>query len=147
MSFDVDDILTQATTDELARLVCGDGTWHTSGIERLGVRRVRVADGPHGLRVELGASLGESRPATCFPPAVGLASSWNPALLKRLGQALGREASEQGVDVVLGPGVNIKRSPLGGRNFEYFSEDPLLAGTLASALVYGLQAEGVGACL
>ena len=147
MSFDVDDILTQATTDELARLVCGDGTWHTSGIERLGVRRVRVADGPHGLRVELGASLGESRPATCFPPAVGLASSWNPALLKRVGQALGREASEQGVDVVLGPGVNIKRSPLGGRNFEYFSEDPLLAGTLASALVYGLQAEGVGACV
>ncbi len=147
MSFDVDDILTQATTDELARLVCGDGTWHTSGIARLGVRRVRVADGPHGLRVELGASLGESRPATCFPPAVGLASSWNPALLKRVGQALGREASEQGVDVVLGPGVNIKRSPLGGRNFEYFSEDPLLAGTLASALVYGLQTEGVGACL
>ena len=92
MSFDVDDILTQATTDELARLVCGDGTWHTSGIGRLGVRRVRVADGPHGLRVELGASLGESRPATCFPPAVGLASSWNPALLKRVGQALGREA-------------------------------------------------------
>ncbi|HHU38964.1 MAG TPA: beta-glucosidase [Propionibacterium sp.] len=147
MSFDVDDIITQATTEDLARLVCGDGTWHTSGIERLGVPRVRMADGPHGLRVELGASLGESAPATCFPPAVGLASSWNPALLKRVGQALGREASAQGVDVVLGPGVNIKRSPLCGRNFEYFSEDPLLAGTLASALAYGLQAEGVGACV
>ncbi len=147
MSFDVDDIITQATTEELAQLVCGDGTWHTSGVERLGVRRVRVADGPHGLRVEKGVSLGESIPATCFPPAVGLASSWNPALLKRVGQALGREASEQGVDVVLGPGVNIKRSPLCGRNFEYFSEDPLLAGSLASALVYGLQAEGVGACV
>lgn len=147
MSFDVDDIITQATTAELAQLVCGDGAWHTSGLERLGVPRVRMADGPHGLRVEDGAALGESRPATCFPPAVGLASSWNPALLKRVGQALGREASEQGVDVVLGPGINIKRSPLCGRNFEYFSEDPLLAGSLASALVYGLQAEGVGACV
>lgn len=147
MSFDVDDIIRQATTDELAQLVCGDGSWHTSGIERLGVPRIRVADGPHGLRVEESTALGESRPATCFPPAVGLASSWNPALLKRVGQALGREASEQGVDVVLGPGINIKRSPLCGRNFEYFSEDPHLAGALASAMVYGLQAEGVGACV
>ena len=147
MSFDVDDILAQATTHELARLVCGDGTWHTSGIERLGVRRVRMADGPHGLRVEKDVSLGESTPATCFPPAVGLASSWNPALLKRVGQALGREAVEQGVDIVLGPGVNIKRSPLCGRNFEYFSEDPHLTGTLATALTYGIQSQGVGACV
>lgn len=147
MSFDVDDIITQATTEELARLVVGDGTWHTAGLERLGVPRVMVADGPHGLRVELGESLGESAPATCFPPAVGLSSSWNPALLKRVGQALGREASAQGVDVVLGPGMNIKRSPLCGRNFEYFSEDPHLTGHLASALVYGLQSEGVGACV
>ncbi len=147
MGFEVDDVITQATTAELARLVCGDGTWHTSGLERLGVPRIRVADGPHGLRVEKGESLGESIPATCFPPAVGLASSWNPGLLKRVGTALGREAAQQGVDVVLGPGVNIKRSPLCGRNFEYFSEDPLLAGTLASALVYGLQSAGVGACV
>ena len=147
MGFDVDDVITQATTEELARLVCGDGSWHTSGVQRLGVRRVRMADGPHGLRVEGSATLGESHPATCFPPAVGLASSWNPALLKRVGAALGREAVAQGVDIVLGPGINIKRSPLCGRNFEYFSEDPLVAGTLASALVYGLQSQGVGACV
>ncbi|MDO5533398.1 MAG: glycoside hydrolase family 3 C-terminal domain-containing protein [Propionibacteriaceae bacterium] len=147
MGFDVDDVITQGTTDELARLVVGDGTWHTSGVPRLKVPRVRMADGPHGLRVELGGSLGESAPATCFPPAVGLASSWNPALLRRVGEALGREATAAGVDVVLGPGVNIKRSPLCGRNFEYFSEDPLLAGALASALVYGLQSTGVGACV
>ena len=147
MGFEVDDVITQATTEELSKLVCGDGNWHTSGVERLGVPRVHMADGPHGLRVEETAALGESRPATCFPPAVGLASSWNPALLKRVGTALGREAVAQGVDVVLGPGINIKRSPLCGRNFEYFSEDPLVAGRLASALVYGLQSQGVGACV
>ena len=147
MGFEVDDVITQATTEELSKLVCGDGNWHTSGVERLGVPRVHMADGPHGLRVEETAALGESRPATCFPPAVGLASSWNPALLKRVGAALGREAVAQGVDVVLGPGINIKRSPLCGRNFEYFSEDPLVAGRLASAMVYGLQSQGVGACV
>lgn len=147
MGFLVDDVISQATTEELAKLVCGDGSWHTSGLERLGVPRVSVADGPHGLRVEESALLGESRPATCFPTAVGLASSWNPGLLKRVGAALGREAAALGVDVVLGPGINIKRSPLCGRNFEYFSEDPHVAGTLASALVYGLQSEGVGACV
>ncbi|TBT85004.1 beta-glucosidase [Propioniciclava sinopodophylli] len=147
MGFEVDDVITQATTEELSKLVCGDGNWHTSGVERLGVPRVHMADGPHGLRVEETAALGESRPATCFPPAVGLASSWNPALLKRVGTALGREAVAQGVDVVLGPGINIKRSPLCGRNFEYFSEDPLVAGRLASAMVYGLQSQGVGACV
>lgn len=148
MTFDIDDVVRQATTSELASLVCGDGFWHVSGIDRLGVPRVRLADGPHGLRVErAGGALGESEPATCFPTAVGLASSWNPALLKRVGEALGREASALGVDVVLGPGVNIKRSPLCGRNFEYFSEDPLVSGVLASALAYGLQSAGVGACV
>src|SRR4029079_1703735 len=111
-----------------------------------------MADGPHGLRVQdddnpdhLG--LGRSLPATCFPPAVTLASSWDPELLREVGEALGREARSQGVDVVLGPGVNIKRSPLCGRNFEYYSEDPLLAGVLAAAHVRGQDGEGVVASL
>jgi beta-glucosidase len=109
-----------------------------------------MADGPHGLRVQdddnpdhLG--LGRSLPATCFPPAVTLASTWDPALIREVGEALGREALSQGVDVVLGPGINIKRSPLCGRNFEYNSEDPLLAARLANAMVTGLQSQGVAA--
>ena len=109
MTFDVDHVLAEATTEELAALVCGSGSWHTTGIPRLGVPPVRLADGPHGLRV--GEDLDYSEPSTCFPTAVGLGSSWNPALLKRVGEALGREATALGVDVVLGPGLNIKRSP------------------------------------
>ena len=111
-----------------------------------------MSDGPHGLRVQdddnpdhLG--LGRSLPATCFPPAVTLASSWDPQLIRSVGEALGREARSLGVDVVLGPGIEIKRSPLCGRNFEYYSEDPLLTGRLAGAMVQGLQSQGVGACL
>jgi beta-glucosidase len=113
---------------------------------------MRMADGPHGLRVQdeenpdhLG--LGRSLPAMCFPPAVTVASSWDPVLVRQVGDALGREALSQGVDVVLGPGINIKRSPLCGRNFEYYSEDPLLAGRLATAMVVGLQSQGVAACV
>lgn len=145
MTFDVDHVLAEATTEELAALVCGSGSWHTTGIPRLGVPPVRLADGPHGLRV--GEDLDYSEPSTCFPTAVGLGSSWNPALLKRVGEALGREATALGVDVVLGPGLNIKRSPLCGRNFEYLSEDPFVSGSLAAALVYGMQSVGVGGCL
>ena len=111
-----------------------------------------MSDGPHGLRVQdddnpdhLG--LGRSLPATCFPPAVTLASSWDPQLVRNVGEALGREARSLGVDVVLGPGIEIKRSPLCGRNFEYYSEDPLLTGRLAGAMVQGIQSQGVGACL
>jgi beta-glucosidase len=111
-----------------------------------------MADGPHGLRVQdddnpdhLG--LGRSLPATCFPPAVTLASTWDPALIREVGEALGRETLSQGVDVMLGPGINIKRSPLCGRNIEYYSEDPLLAGRLANAMVTGLQSQGVAACV
>src|SRR6476646_5217991 len=124
--------------DEKARLTTGADYWTTVAAPGLGVRSGRLADGPHGLRVQdddnpdhLG--LGRSLPATCFPPAVPLASSWDPDLVRQVGQALGREARSQGVDVVLGPGINIKRSPLCGRNFEYYSEDPLLAGRLAGA--------------
>lgn len=147
MSFDVDHVLREATTAELAALVCGDGFWETAGIPRLGVPKLWLSDGPHGLRVDKAGDLTDAEPATCFPTAVGLGSSWNPALLKRVGEALGLEANALGVDVILGPGMNIKRSPLCGRNFEYFSEDPHVSGTLASAMVYGMQSVGVGGCV
>ncbi len=137
------------TTLQKAALVVGAGFWRTTSAP--GIRAVTMSDGPHGLRVQPGGGdqlgLGESVPATCFPPATGIASSWNRELLERVGAALAVEAREQGVDVVLGPGVNIKRSPLCGRNFEYFSEDPLISGVLGAAWVRGLQAGGVGASL
>ena len=140
------------TVAEQIILTTGADYWSTASFPATGLRSLRLADGPHGLRIQddenpdhLG--LGRSLPATCFPPAVALASSWDPALVREVGQALGREARSHGVDVVLGPGMNIKRSPLCGRNFEYFSEDPLLSGLLAAAMVDGLQSEGVAACL
>jgi beta-glucosidase len=141
----------ELTLEEKAALVAGATFWSTVGIERAGIPSIALNDGPHGLRVQAGGGdhlgLGESLPATCFPPAAGLASSWDPALLQRVGAALGDESREQGVGVLLGPGVNIKRSPLCGRNFEYFSEDPLLSGELGAAWVRGLQSRGVGASL
>jgi beta-glucosidase len=139
-------------TDELALLTTGSGYWHTHDAGALGVAALRLSDGPHGLRVQdddhpdhLG--LGRSLPATCFPPAVTLASSWDPDLVQRVGAALGEEARALGVDVVLGPGIEIKRSPRCGRNFEYFSEDPLLTARLAGAMVRGIQSQGVAACV
>ena len=138
--------------EEKALLTTGADYWSTHAIPELGVPRIRVSDGPHGLRVQdddnpdhLG--LGRRLPATCFPPAVTLASSWDPQLIRTVGEALAREARALGVDVVLGPGIEIKRSPLCGRNFEYYSEDPLLTGRLAGAMVQGLQSQGVAACL
>ena len=139
------------TIEEKAALVTGAGFWSTVVIERAGIPSIGITDGPHGVRKQntgddhLG--LNESEPATCFPPAAGIASSWNPALVERIGVALGIEARAQDVGVLLGPGVNIKRSPLCGRNFEYFSEDPLLSGELGAAWVRGIQSTGVGASL
>ncbi len=127
--------------EEKASLLDGSDFWRTQPIERLGIPAIMVSDGPHGLRkqAEGGDHLGltASVPATCFPPAVGLASSWDVSLLARVGEALGAETRAADVAVLLGPGVNMKRSPLCGRNFEYFSEDPLLAGELAAAMVNG----------
>jgi beta-glucosidase len=135
-----------------AELTTGSGYWTTFALAEPALRELRLADGPHGLRVQdddnpdhLG--LGRSLPATCFPPAVTLASSWDRDLVRVVGAALGREAAALGVDVVLGPGMNIKRTPLCGRNFEYFSEDPLLTGCLAGAMVAGIQSNAVAACL
>ncbi|HEY0186634.1 MAG TPA: glycoside hydrolase family 3 C-terminal domain-containing protein [Cellulomonas sp.] len=149
--FDVEHVLAELTLEEKAALTSGSDFWHTQGVERLGVPAVMVTDGPHGLRKQSTSSdhlgIGQSVPATCFPPAAALASTWDPALLRRVGNALGRETRDNDVAVLLGPGVNMKRSPLCGRNFEYFSEDPALAGDLAAALVNGIQDEGVGTSL
>ena len=141
--------MAQLSIEEKAAVVAGAGFWHT--VAAPGIPSIAVSDGPHGVRktAEEGSELGlgESIPATCFPPAAGLASSWNRELVERVGQALGDESRAQGVAVLLGPGINIKRSPLCGRNFEYFSEDPLVSGELGAAWVKGIQSRGVGASL
>lgn len=148
---DVDRVLAALTLQEKAGLTSGADFWHTKAVERLELPAVMVADGPHGLRKQVAeggsAELGESVPATCFPTAAALGSTWDPELLRRVGAALGRETRANGVSVLLGPGVNIKRTPLCGRNFEYVSEDPLVAGALGAALVEGVQSEGVGTSL
>jgi beta-glucosidase len=137
------------TLEEKASLCLGSDFWHTAPVERLGISAIMLSDGPHGLRrqPEEGDHVGisGSLPATCFPTAAALGSSFDPDLVRRVGEALGEEAIAQRVDVVLGPGINIKRSPLCGRNFEYFSEDPLVSGVLGAALVEGIQSQGVGA--
>ncbi len=138
------------TAQEKASLTSGASFWKTQQIDRLGIPAIFVADGPHGLRKQgsKGDHLGlmGSLPATSFPTAATLANSWDDRLLYKVGEAIASEAIEQGVDVILGPGLNIKRNPLAGRNFEYFSEDPLLAGKLAAAFIRGAQSLGVGAC-
>ncbi|MBP2326654.1 beta-glucosidase [Kibdelosporangium banguiense] len=143
------DVVSNLTVEEKASLCLGGDIWHTAAIERLGVRSLTLSDGPHGLRVKPegpdAAGISGSLPATCFPTASALGSSWDVTLIDEVGSAIGVEARSQGVDVVLGPGINIKRSPLCGRNFEYFSEDPYLAGALGAALVRGIQSQGVGA--
>lgn len=148
---DVPGLLEAMTIDQKISLLDGEDFWHTRSLPELGLPSIMVSDGPHGLRRQAGESdhlgLKESVPATCFPPAAGLASSWDPDLVESVGQALGVEAQAQGVSVLLGPGVNMKRSPLCGRNFEYYSEDPLLAGTLGTAFVRGVQSQGVGTSL
>ncbi|MBO3737026.1 glycoside hydrolase family 3 C-terminal domain-containing protein [Actinoplanes flavus] len=135
-------------TAEQAAITSGGDFWHTAPVESAGIPAVTVTDGPHGVRMQAGdGDLLAGVPATCFPPAVASASTWDPELLRRMGEALGDECRAQDVAVLLGPGVNLKRTPLGGRNFEYFSEDPILTGVLATEWVRGLQSRGVGASL
>ncbi|MDP2792355.1 MAG: glycoside hydrolase family 3 C-terminal domain-containing protein [Rectinemataceae bacterium] len=145
------DLVAKMTLEEKASLCSGRDFWTTKPVERLGIQSWLMTDGPHGLRKQSAANdhigLNHSVPATCFPTAVGLGASWNRPLLKELGQALGRECQANDVGTILGPGVNIKRSPLCGRNFEYFSEDPLLAGELAASHIDGVQSQGVGTSL
>ena len=129
----------------------GANFWNTKGVERLGIPGMMLTDGPHGLRKQGGKAdhlgLNKSIPATCYPSAAGLANTWDEALIEEMGEHLGLEAASEGVSVLLGPGVNIKRSPLCGRNFEYFSEDPYLSGKMAAALIRGIQSNGISACV
>ncbi len=139
------------TLEEKASLTSGADFWTTKSVERAGVPSIMMTDGPHGLRKQTEAAdhlgLAGSAPATCFPPAVGLGSSFDPELVERVGEAIAVEAAIEGVAVVLGPGINIKRSPRCGRNYDYFSEDPIVSGVLGAAMVRGLQSRGVGASL
>ena len=137
-------LLAKMTLEEKAAMCSGATFWSTKPVERLGIPSMFMTDGPHGLRKSVGSDFSKSVPATCFPTASALASSWDPALAQRMGVALGRESQANDVQILLGPGVNMKRSPLGGRNFEYFSEDPILAGKMAIGLINGVQSEGVG---
>ena len=146
----MDQRIKKMTLEEKAALLQGWTTWTTRNISRLGIPAMFLSDGPHGLRKQAGAGdhlgLNASVPATCFPTAATMANTWNPQLGEELGKALGEEAAANDVHVVLGPGLNIKRSPLCGRNFEYFSEDPYLAGKMAAAYIRGIQSQGPAAC-
>ncbi|MCE0535198.1 glycoside hydrolase family 3 C-terminal domain-containing protein [Kineosporia rhizophila] len=144
-------LIEELTLEEKASLVSGASFWTTRPVERLGIEGATLTDGPHGVRMQTAGAdhlgINAAHPATAFPTAAALGSTWDPELLEQVGQALGAESRALDVDVLLGPGVNIKRSPLCGRNFEYFSEDPLLAGELGAAWVNGVQSKGVGASL
>lgn len=148
---DLPRLISQMTLEEKASLCSGEDFWHLKCVERLGILEIMVADGPHGLRKQArgGDHLGmkKSVPATCFPTAALLASTWDRELVYNVGQAIAEEALQEQVAVVLGPGANIKRSPLCGRNFEYFSEDPYLTGEIATQHIRGMQSQGVGASL
>lgn len=140
-------LLNALTVEEKVKLLSGQNMWQTASIERLGIPSLFLSDGPHGLRRQSSASeagLEVAQKATCYPSAVLLGSTWNKTLMKKMGNALANEATRLGVDVILGPGLNIKRHPFNGRNFEYYSEDPLLSGDMAAALVEGIQEKGVG---
>lgn len=143
-------LLQKMTTEEKAALLGGKTVWQTRENERLSIPSIFLSDGPHGLRKQAGAGdhlgLNASLEATCFPTAATIANSWDEKLGEELGEALGEEAASMDVDVLLGPGLNIKRSPLCGRNFEYFSEDPYLSGKMAAAYIRGIQSKGVAAC-
>ena len=145
------DLISQMTLEEKASLCSGKDFWHLKSIERLGLPEIMVCDGPHGLRKQNAENkkvgIGNSYPATCFPTAVTTACSWDRDLIYKMGQALAEECLQHGVSVLLGPGVNMKRSPLCGRNFEYFSEDPELAGEMGAAFIAGVQSKGIGTSL
>ncbi|ULT58735.1 glycoside hydrolase family 3 C-terminal domain-containing protein [Neobacillus drentensis] len=151
MQRNIKQLISQMTLEEKASLCSGLSFWRTKGIERLGIPSIVLTDGPHGLRKQKeGADhlgLNESVPATCFPSAAGLACSWDRNLIEKVGVALGEECQAEDVAILLGPGANIKRSPLCGRNFEYFTEDPYLSSELAASHINGVQSQGVGTSL
>ena len=148
---DIEKIVQQMTLEDKIALCSGENFWETKKYEKYGIPSLFMCDGPHGLRKQEDVAdmlgVNESRKAVCFPAEVTTAGSWDPELLAEIGAAIGEEAKEQGVGLVLGPGANLKRSPLCGRNFEYFSEDPYLAGKLAAGFIRGAEAQGVGTSL
>lgn len=146
----IDELISKMTLEEKASMCSGRDDWSTQSVERLDIPWIWVSDGPHGLRrapATNKAGYGDQLPATCFPTASALAATWDLDLIYKVGQALGEECQAQEVNVLLGPGVNIKRSVLGGRNFEFFSEDPILSGELGAAYINGVQSQGVGTSL
>lgn len=144
------EIISKMTLEQKASMMSGQDTWRTKDYKEYGIPAMFLSDGPHGLRKQAGAGdhlgLNASLPATCFPTAATMANSWDENLGEQLGECLGEEAAALGVNMVLGPGLNMKRSPLCGRNFEYFAEDPYLAGKMAAAYIRGIQSKGVAAC-
>lgn len=143
----IDDLLNELTVQEKIQLLSGQNMWQTQSVDRLKIPSIFLADGPHGLRRQSSASeagLEVAKKATCYPSAVLLGSTWNPDLIEKMGNALGNEAIELDVDVILGPGLNLKRHPFNGRNFEYYSEDPVLSGEMAASLVKGIQSKHIG---
>jgi beta-glucosidase len=140
----IENLIKQLTLEEKVGLVAGIDFWHTLSIPRLGIPSIKVTDGPHGCRTMSETNPNETLPATSFPTAIAMAATWNPDLIGRVGRALGKEARARGCAVLLGPCVNIHRSPLGGRNFESYSEDPYLSSRMAVAYIKGVQGQGVG---
>lgn len=147
----IKELIAQMTLEEKAGMCSGLDFWHLKGVKRLGIPDIMVTDGPHGLRKQEGKSdhlgLNASLKSTCFPSGATLAGSWNTEMVEAVGRALGKECHDQNVGILLGPAMNIKRTPLCGRNFEYFSEDPYLSGKMASAHIRGVQEEGIGTCV
>lgn len=147
----IKEIISKMTLEDKISLCTGADFWHTKAMEQYGIPSIAVSDGPHGLRCQTGEAdmigINNSFPATCFPTAVTAGATWNTDLYMQEGEAIGKEAASLGVSVVLGPGCNIKRNPLGGRNFEYISEDPYVAGKMAAAFIKGAEGIGVGTSL
>lgn len=147
----IKEIMKEMTLEDKIKLCSGASFWETEKMEQYGIPSFFMSDGPHGLRTQKGEAdhlgINQSEKSTCFPAASASASSWNPELLQQMGEAIGEEARSLGVDVVLGPGACMKRNPLCGRNFEYFSEDPFLSGTMATSWIKGVQSQGVGTSL
>lgn len=144
---DIEAILRQMTLEEKARMLEGATNWDLYGVERLGVPSIRCCDGPHGVRVYTDDTYATMQNSTLFPCASAMSATWNRELIREMGKTIGRECRYFGVDLLLAPGVNNKRSPLAGRNFEYYSEDPYLTGEIACAYIDGIQSEGVGTCI
>jgi beta-glucosidase len=144
MTPDLDNLISQLTLEEKVSLLSGADLWHTVGVDRLGIPVLKMTDGPNGAR---GAEGSMGPPSACFPAGIALGATWNPELVQQVGAALGEETAAKGASILLAPTVNIHRSPLSGRNFEFYSEDPFLSGRMATAYIQGLQSRGVGACI